>query len=142
MTKLMQKYFQFFQKSVIISELTLKYMEHALKVQNLRKFYKKGQVLAVDDVSFNVNDGEIFGILGPNGAGKTTTLEMIEGLRSIDEGSIEIAGIEITKESRNLVQEKIGVQLQSSSYFDLLKLGEILTLFGSFYKKSLHPETL
>ncbi|MFQ5493126.1 MAG: ATP-binding cassette domain-containing protein [Candidatus Dojkabacteria bacterium] len=108
-------------------------MKNALTVKNLKKEYKG--FVAVDGISFNVREGEIFGILGPNGAGKTTTLEMLEGLRPITSGKAEILGIKINGKNRKALQERIGVQLQSSSYFDLLTLLEILDLFGSFYSK-------
>lgn len=116
-------------------------MTHALEVKELTKEYKTG-FKSVDSVSFEVKKGEIFGILGPNGAGKTTTLEMIEGIRPITSGEIYIEGIKQTSKNQNKIQQKIGVQLQSSSYFDLLKLKEILKLFGSFYKKSISAEKL
>lgn len=109
----------------------------ALQVKNLSKTYRKGKLKAVSDVNFEVYENEVFGILGPNGAGKTTTLEMIEGLRKIQEGNVFVAGIEVKDRNRKALQNKIGVQLQSSSYFDLLKLKEILDLFGSFYDKKL-----
>jgi ABC-2 type transport system ATP-binding protein len=111
-----------------------------LKVDKLKKVYKN--LIAVAEVSFDVKKGEVFGILGPNGAGKTTTLEMIEGLRLATKGNIEIDGIKVKKGNRDKLQQKIGVQLQSSSYFDYLKLYEILDLFGSFYKKRLDPMEL
>lgn len=113
-------------------------MTDALAVKKLIKDYKGFK--AVNGVSFSVKKGEIFGILGPNGAGKTTTLEMIEGLRPITSGSIKLSDVDASKpKNRKALQEKIGVQLQSSSYFDLLTLKEILDLFGSFYPKRLDP---
>lgn len=113
-------------------------MEFALEVANLNKKYKT--LTAVDGISFKVKKGEVFGILGPNGAGKTTTLEMIEGLRPVSSGEITVAGVEVHKKhSRKTLQQRIGVQLQSSSYFDLLTLYEILDLFGSFYDKKIDP---
>lgn len=101
-----------------------------IEVKNLEKNY--GSLKAVDDISFSVEKGEIFGILGPNGAGKTTTLEMIEGLRKPDVGSITIDGVSVWP---NPAQTKniIGVQLQTTSLFDFLKVGEIVELFASFY---------
>lgn len=112
-------------------------MPKALEVKNLIKDYKGFK--AVNGVSFDVKEGEIYGILGPNGAGKTTTLEMIEGLRPKTNGQIIVEGKEISRRSRKYLQERIGVQLQSSSYFDLLNLEEILELFGSFYSKRIPP---
>jgi len=109
-------------------------MQKALEVKNLIKEY--GKFKAVNGVSFDVVQGEIFGILGPNGAGKTTTLEMIEGLRTIGGGEVIVDGIQaIDDKSRKKLQQRIGVQLQSSSYFDLLTLKEILDLFATFYTK-------
>jgi len=115
-------------------------MPNALEIKNLRKNYKG--FVAVNGVDFHVKKGEIFGILGPNGAGKTTTLEMIEGLRPKTEGEVLIDGKKVGIKNRKFLQEKIGVQLQSSSYFDLLNLQEILELFGSFYEKRLDPIAL
>ena len=79
-----------------------------IKVQDFRKVY--GDMVAVDSISFEVQRGEIFGLLGPNGAGKTTTLESLEGLRAPDGGSLEVMGIDPTRESRKL-RNLIGVQL-------------------------------
>jgi ABC-2 type transport system ATP-binding protein len=101
-----------------------------IQVKNLIKAYNGQRV--VDGVSFSVSSGEIFGLLGPNGAGKTTTMEMMEGLRIPDEGSILIDGLDGIKE-RNVVKERIGVQLQSTALFDHLTTQEIIRLYGSFY---------
>ncbi len=116
-------------------------MSNAIEVKDLTKEYKTG-FKSVDSVSFEVKHGEIFGILGPNGAGKTTTLEMIEGIRPISSGEVYIKNIKQAPKNRNKIQQKIGIQLQSSSYFDLLSLKEILKLFGSFYKKRIAAEKL
>lgn len=110
-----------------------------ISVENLRKTY--GDLKAVDGVSFSVERGEIFGILGPNGAGKTTTLEMIEGLRKIDSGQVEVAGVDVD-EKPNDVKSQIGVQLQSSSFFDYLNLKELLVLFGNLYQRKVDPDKL
>ncbi|MDH4071339.1 MAG: ABC transporter ATP-binding protein [Ignavibacteria bacterium] len=104
-----------------------------LTVRGLRKSY--GDLIAVDGVSFDVVRGEIFGILGPNGAGKTTTLEMIESLRSIEEGEISLDGIDVRRRPGD-VKQRIGVQLQSSAFFDKLTLTELLLLFGEFYGRT------
>ena len=104
-----------------------------IEVNNLVKRY--GSITAINDISFSVSRGEIFGILGPNGAGKTTTMEIIEGLQRPTSGSTSVLGIDTQREP-NKIKERIGVQLQASAFFDLLTLKEILTLFGSFYKKS------
>ncbi|MEV0394976.1 ABC transporter ATP-binding protein [Polymorphospora rubra] len=103
----------------------------ALEVRNLHKRY--GQHVAVDDVSFTVEEGEIFGIIGPNGAGKTTTVESIAGLRTPDSGSISVLGLDPIKD-RAEVRERLGVQLQESSFPDAIKVAEALDLYSSFYR--------
>ncbi|MFH2104908.1 MAG: ABC transporter ATP-binding protein [Parcubacteria group bacterium] len=110
-----------------------------IEVENLRKTY--GDLRAVDNVSFSVGRGEIFGLLGPNGAGKTTTLEMIEGLRKIDNGQVQVAGIDVDMKPDD-VKSQIGVQLQSSSFFDYLNLKELLKLFGNLYQRKINPDEL
>ena len=107
-------------------------MTEAIRVENLVK--KFGSLVAVDDISFSVEQGEIFGILGPNGAGKTTTLEIIEGLQRPTGGRTYVLGMDSQRESL-AVKERIGVQLQASAYFEYLTLAEILDLFGRFYSK-------
>jgi ABC-2 type transport system ATP-binding protein len=104
--------------------------EPAIAVAGLTKRY--GDHVAVDDVTFDVREGEAFGILGPNGAGKTTTLEMIEGLRKPDGGDISVLGRRVWPDPR-AVQHLIGVQLQSTSLFDKLTARELLDLFARFY---------
>src|SRR5579875_2978048 len=101
-----------------------------VKVKNLKKIY--GDKTAVDGISFTVDQGEIFGILGPNGAGKTTTLEMIESLRPIDGGSIEVNGIDVAKNPRD-VKYIIGVQPQTAAFQDKQKLSEIIEMFAAAY---------
>ena len=103
----------------------------ALEVRNLHKRY--GHHVAVDDVSFSVEEGEIFGIIGPNGAGKTTTVECIAGLRTPDSGSISVLGLDPIKD-RTKVRERLGVQLQESSFPDAIKVAEALDLYSSFYR--------
>ncbi len=114
-------------------------MEKIIEVNNLSKKYNG--LKAVDNISFSVNKGEIFGILGPNGAGKTTTLEIIEGLRKADEGKITINGNDVRKHPYK-VKKIIGVQLQSSSFFDRLSLEELLVLFGSLYNRDINAEEI
>ena len=104
--------------------------EPIIAVAGLRKRY--GSTLAVDGVDLVVNSGEIFGILGPNGAGKTTTLEMMEGLRTPDEGTIYLAGFD-TGAQIEKIRPLIGVQLQTTALFDHLTAGEIIELFASLY---------
>lgn len=113
--------------------------EIVISVEGLSKRY--GDLKAVDDVSFGVRRGEIFGILGPNGAGKTTTLECIEGLVKPTAGKTAVLGID-TQRQPETVKERIGVQLQASAYFDNLTLKEILDLFGMFYRRRVEPIAL
>lgn len=96
---------------------------------------------AVRDISFEVYEGEVFGLLGENGAGKTTTLEIIEGLRRPSGGQITVFGHDISNEM-DVIKQMIGVQLQSSAYYKFLTLKEILHLFGSFYRTHLDPVDL
>jgi ABC-2 type transport system ATP-binding protein len=101
-----------------------------VKVKGLKKNY--GSKQAVKGISFDVKQGEIFGILGPNGAGKTTTLEMIEGMREIDGGSIIIDGIDVAKDPR-AVKYVIGVQPQTAAFQDKQRLTEIIEMFAAAY---------
>ncbi|OXS62414.1 ABC transporter [Cohnella sp. CIP 111063] len=104
-----------------------------LEVKGLRKAF--GSVQAVEEISFSVENGEVFTIIGPNGAGKTTTLEMIEGMQAPDRGTISISGMTWDKDA-DRIKTIIGVQPQSSALFDLLTVEENLDLFGSFYPHS------
>jgi ABC-2 type transport system ATP-binding protein len=104
----------------------------AVEVTHLRKTY--GSVVAVDDVSFSVAEGEIFGILGPNGAGKTTTVECVIGLREPDAGTIRLLGLD-PRADQEQVHEIVGVQLQDSAFPAKLRVGEILDMYRSFYRK-------
>jgi ABC-2 type transport system ATP-binding protein len=106
-------------------------MPAVIKVQNLRKTY--GDTVAVADVSFEVQEGEIFGILGPNGAGKTTTVECIEGLRKPDGGEISVLGLDPRHDRAELTQ-RLGVQLQDSNLPDRLRVWEALRLYSAFYR--------
>lgn len=101
-----------------------------IAVQNLRKSY--GSLAAVDGVSFEVEQGEFFGILGPNGAGKTTTLEMLEGLRQPDCGTLTVLGLPAWPRNPALLP-RMGVQLQSSSFFERLTAREQIGTFASLY---------
>jgi ABC-2 type transport system ATP-binding protein len=93
-----------------------------------------GDLVAVDDVSFTVTAGEIFGLLGPNGAGKTTTLEMLEGLRNPDGGEASVLGRPMTENARDL-KERIGVQLQATALPAFTRVAEAIDLFGAFYRR-------
>lgn len=110
-----------------------------LKVKDLRKQYDDHVV--VKGVSFEVKKGEVFGIIGPNGAGKTTTLEMIEALRPIDEGTVVLDGINVQEDPQR-IKQIIGIQLQSSSFYDRLKLTEQLKMFAAIYNVKVDPMEL
>ncbi len=99
-------------------------------VKNLHKYYQK--VRAVDGISFDVYEGEIFGMVGPNGAGKTTTTECIEGLRKPDEGNISVLGLNPWRDGHNL-RLKIGMQLQEGNLFYRITVKEALKLYATFY---------
>jgi ABC-2 type transport system ATP-binding protein len=104
----------------------------AVEITHLRKTY--GPVVAVEDVSFSVGEGEIFGVLGPNGAGKTTTVECAIGLRSPDSGTIRLMGLDPQTDADE-IHEIVGVQLQSSQFPAKLRVGEILDMYRSFYRR-------
>lgn len=110
-----------------------------ITVEKLVKKYGRKKV--VDNISFEVKRGEIFGILGPNGAGKTTTLEMIEALREIDSGLVEIDGIDVAKNPKK-IKQIIGIQLQSTAFYDKLNLREQLRMFASLYGEKVNPDEL
>lgn len=101
-----------------------------IDIQGLVKHYRG--LTAVNNIDLHVNEGEIFGILGPNGAGKTTTLEMIEGLRTPDAGTITVDGLDAVRDSAQ-IRKRIGVQLQSTSLFPYLNARELVELFGNMY---------
>jgi ABC-2 type transport system ATP-binding protein len=103
-----------------------------IQVSGVRKTY--GSTVAVDDVSFEVNDGEIFGLIGPNGAGKTTSMECIEGLRTPDRGKISVLGLDPFRDVYKL-QDRIGVQLQQAQLQKRIKVWEAVDLWASLYKK-------
>jgi ABC-2 type transport system ATP-binding protein len=111
----------------------------AVTVEHLVKKY--AHLVAVNDVSLSIHEGEIFGIIGPNGAGKTTAVECISGLRAPDSGSISIYGLSPQKD-RNAIREFVGVQLQESALPPRLRVGEAVRLFASFYPNPLDPDQL
>ncbi|MEV0396801.1 ABC transporter ATP-binding protein [Polymorphospora rubra] len=102
-----------------------------IEVEHLHKRY--GEKVAVADVSFTVEQGEIFGVLGPNGAGKTTTVECVQGLRRADGGSIRVLGLDPLRD-RAEVRQRVGAQLQESQLPDKLRVWEALDLYRSFYR--------
>lgn len=114
-------------------------MSKVVEVESLVKRY--GALAAVDDITFSVEEGEVFGVLGPNGAGKTTTVEMIEGLRKPDKGSIRVLGIDALREPER-IKELIGVQLQTTSLYDQIRVREAVDLFGGYYQKAIPTATL
>jgi ABC-2 type transport system ATP-binding protein len=102
----------------------------AIEVRNLHKRY--GDHVAVQDVSFTVEPGEIFGIIGPNGAGKTTTVECIEGLRMPDDGAVTVLGLDPRRDGVEL-RQRVGAQLQESALPEKMKVWEALDLYSTFY---------
>jgi ABC-2 type transport system ATP-binding protein len=119
---------------------SLKTPRPVIQVSGIRKTY--GRTVAVDEVSFAVNDGEIFGLIGPNGAGKTTTMECVEGIRKPDRGTISVLGLDPFRQVYKL-QERIGVQLQQAQLQKRIKVWEAVDLWASLYrKKSVDGERL
>jgi ABC-2 type transport system ATP-binding protein len=110
-----------------------------IRVSGIRKTY--GRTVAIDDVSFDVEAGEIFGLIGPNGAGKTTTLECVEGLRTPDRGTISVLGLDPFRQVRRL-QDRIGVQLQAAQLQKRIKVWEAVDLWASLYTKHLKGDEL
>jgi ABC-2 type transport system ATP-binding protein len=114
-------------------------MPSVIEVRHLRKEYDAK--VAVEDVSFTVERGEIFGILGPNGAGKTTTVECVVGLRKPDGGDIAVLGLDPLRDRAELTQ-RLGVQLQDGQLPDKMAVGEALRLYRSFYRNPADPQNL
>jgi ABC-2 type transport system ATP-binding protein len=115
-------------------------MRPLIQVSRVRKTY--GSTVAVEDVSFDVDEGEIFGLIGPNGAGKTTTMECIEGLRTPDRGTISVLGLDPFRDVYKL-QDRIGVQLQQAQLQKRIKVWEAVDLWASLYmKKAIDGERL
>jgi ABC-2 type transport system ATP-binding protein len=110
-----------------------------LQVENLVKRY--GDVQAVRGVSFSVAEGEVFGLLGPNGAGKTTTVEILEGLRAQDSGSVMVCGLN-PQRNPSALKHEIGAALQSTALPDKMRVSEALNLFASFYKRRRDPKEI
>ena len=108
----------------------------AIAVRGLRKSY--GPLEAVREIDFEVQPGEVFGLLGPNGAGKTTTVEILEGYRSRDDGTIEVLGSDPQRTNRSW-RERVGVVLQSSSLYPNLTVRESLDVFAGYYAEPRKP---
>ncbi len=100
---------------------------------------KYGKKTVVNNISFDVKEGEIFGILGPNGAGKTTTLEMLETMRPIDGGSASLAGVDVAS-NPDAIKSMIGVQPQTPSFEEKTKLTELIQMFAAFYGEKVDPK--
>ena len=114
-------------------------MDAALSIQSLRKTY--GATVAVDDLSLEVESGEIFGLIGPNGAGKTTTVECLLGLRRPDAGSVQVLGMTPQDNPPDLTH-RVGAQLQDAALPSRITVAEALKLFGSFYSETRDPDAL
>ncbi len=107
-----------------------------IEVESLVKRY--GDMTAVDGISFQVRQGEIFGLLGPNGAGKTTTLEIIETLKPASSGRVVVDGFDFRRDPQR-IRERIGIQLQASGFYPYLTLAELLEMFGVMYGTEVRP---
>jgi ABC-2 type transport system ATP-binding protein len=110
-----------------------------IRVDGIRKTY--GRTVAVDDVSFEVRQGEIFGLIGPNGAGKTTTMECIEGLRRPERGSISVLSLDPIRDARAL-QRRVGVQLQQAQLQKRIKVWEAVDLWATLYPRTVNGDEL
>lgn len=114
-------------------------MQEVIKVEHLTKAY--GSLLAVDDLSFSVNRGMVFGLLGPNGAGKSTTIECILGTKTGDSPHLSILGMNPVKDRKTLF-ERVGVQFQDSSYQDQITVSELCEVTASLYRDAADPQEL
>jgi ABC-2 type transport system ATP-binding protein len=122
------------------SPLSITFVVNAvIAVSNLGKRY--GRTVAVDDVSLEVFEGEIFGLIGPNGAGKTTTMECVEGNRVPDKGTISVLGLDPQRDA-NALRQRIGVQHQEAQLQKRIKVWEAVDLWRSLYPRVLDSETL
>jgi ABC-2 type transport system ATP-binding protein len=114
-------------------------MDPVVKVEGLRKTYKS--TIAVDEVSFEVQESEIFGMVGPNGAGKTTTIECLEGLRKPDKGMVSILGVD-PQHDGHFLNSHTGMQLQQSNLPERMKVWEAMDLYSTFYPQAIDWEEL
>jgi ABC-2 type transport system ATP-binding protein len=110
-----------------------------IEIKNLTKRFK--DLVAVDNIDMEISRGECFGMLGPNGAGKTTTMEIVEGIRAADSGSVRVLGLNI-KRLPSKVKAQIGVQLQTTALYPRLTVKEVLNLFGSFFPRRVSADRL
>src|SRR5438046_6776538 len=110
-----------------------------IEVAHLRKLY--GSTVAVDDISFEVLEGEIFGLIGPNGAGKTTTMECVEGVRRADAGRATVLGLDPARDAYAL-QKRIGVQLQQAQLQKRIRVREAVDLWASLYPRAVDGRAL
>lgn len=129
----------FIESVITLNSNTPPVAKPAVVVQNLGKRY--GKIKAVDGISFEVRRGEVFGLLGRNGAGKTTTVEIIEGLRSRDEGAVSVCGYD-PAEHAGEVKQCIGVALQATALPDKIEVLEALRLFAGFYRRQADVDKL
>ncbi len=127
------------QQSATMSAMPADDAPSVIAVEHLHKAY--GATIAVDDVSFFVRAGEIFGVLGRNGAGKTTTVECLSGLRVPDGGRLDVLGLDPQLDRREL-HERVGVQLQESALPPKIRVGEVVELYASFYRRPADGERL
>jgi ABC-2 type transport system ATP-binding protein len=114
-------------------------MSAMISVKDLYKAY--GETKAVNGISFQVEEGEIFGMVGPNGAGKTTAIECVEGLRQGDSGEIRVLGLDPIRQERQL-RPQLGIQLQQAFLPDNIKVWEALDMYKSFYDRTVNWEDL
>src|SRR6266487_4342921 len=114
-------------------------VRRVIEVAHLRKLY--GSTVAVDDISFEVFEGEIFGLIGPNGAGKTTTMECVEGVRKADAGRTSVLGLDPARDA-NTLQERIGVQLQQAQLQKRIRVWEAVDLWESLYPRTVDGRAL
>jgi ABC-2 type transport system ATP-binding protein len=110
-----------------------------VEVANLKKHY--GDLKALDDISFSVNKGEVFGLLGPNGAGKTTAIEIMEGLRKRDSGTVKVLGLDPWEKGYEL-HKKIGVIPQQFTFFEKTSPREAITYYGDLFGISVDPDAI
>ena len=127
---------------MLLQQRTLRTIEHywAVRLEMTSAIYlssvvkRYGKLIAVNGLTLQIEEGEVFALLGPNGAGKTTTIEMIEGLRRPDQGTIRVAGLDPMRDSGQLSQV-IGVQLDSTPLYPLLTVQETFSHFGRYYRR-------